>query len=260
MQFNRIIFGDAKSIPLPDSCIDLIITSPPYNAKIKYDSYSDDLPLPDYLQFLNQVWKECHRVLVPSGRICVNIAGIGRKPYLPLHHFISTQLTALGLTHKAEIIWEKGASANHSTAWGSFKSARAPDTRDSHEYIEVFCKGDWKLPNSGESTLNSSEFVENTRGEWIIKTASSPEHPAVFPSEIPYRLIQQYSYKNAVVLDPFCGIGTTCIVAKQLGRQYFGIDCSLHYSTIARKQCSQTNLLQILDEIPKAEKQELHNL
>ena len=122
---------------LPDNSIHLMITSPPYNVAKEYDK---DLSLEEYLQFLNRVWRETYRVLVPGGRVCINVANLGRKPYIPLHSYIIQGMLDIGYLMRGEIIWNKASSASPSTAWGSWLSASNPVLRDIHEYILIFCK------------------------------------------------------------------------------------------------------------------------
>jgi site-specific DNA-methyltransferase (adenine-specific) len=126
---------------LPDLSVHLMITSPPYNARKEYD---DDLTLDQYLSLLERVFRETHRVLVPGGRACVNIANLGRRPYIPLSSFITKIMIGIGFLMRGEIIWDKGASAGSSTAWGSWLSASNPILRDVHEYILIFSKGRFK--------------------------------------------------------------------------------------------------------------------
>ncbi len=126
---------------LPDGCIHLMVTSPPYNVGKEYDA---DLSMPEYLAFLDRVWAEVFRLLVPGGRACVNIANLGRRPYIPMHAWIIQSMLRLGFLMRGEIIWNKAASASPSTAWGSWKSATNPTLRDVHEYILVFSRGTFK--------------------------------------------------------------------------------------------------------------------
>src|SRR4030066_1097310 len=136
---ERIFCCSAENMSeLPDGSIHLMVTSPPYNVGKEYDA---DMTLPDYLAWLEKVWAEVFRVLVPGGRACVNIANLGRKPYIPLHAWITESMLRLGYLMRGEIIWNKAASASPSTAWGSWKSAAKPTLRDLHEYILVFSKG-----------------------------------------------------------------------------------------------------------------------
>lgn len=133
---NRIFRKSAESMDeLPDSSVHLMVTSPPYNVGKEYD---EDLTLESYREFLKRVWREVHRVLVPGGRACINVANLGRKPYIPLHAFIVEDMIELGFLMRGEVIWDKASSAGSSTAWGSWQSASNPTLRDVHEYILIF--------------------------------------------------------------------------------------------------------------------------
>src|SRR3990172_1141013 len=174
---------------LPDYSIHLMVTSPPYNVGKDYDK---DLSMVDYLAFLEQVWKETQRVLVPGGRMCINLANLGRKPYIPLHSFVIRDMLDLGYLMRGEIIWDKGASASSSTAWGSWRSSSNPTLRDVHEYILVFSKGNFKRESleGRKDTITRDEFLEFTKSIWGFKSESARKvgHPAPFPVELPYRL------------------------------------------------------------------------
>jgi modification methylase len=244
-EVNRIYCGDSSNMAqIEDDSVDLIITSPPYNAQINYDVYNDNLPLLEYLQQINQVWIECFRVLKLGGRLCINSAGLFRHPYIPLHHYLTSQCLNLGFLMRAEIIWMKKTGINSgSTAWGSWCSPSNPTPRDSHEYINIFSKGQYHLEKKGQTDLTPKEFQTWTRGEWHFRTESAQnKHPAPFPEELPKRLIKLYSWIGGIVLDPFCGSGTTCYVAKMLKRKYIGYDLSPNYVMQARQRCSQTFL------------------
>jgi site-specific DNA-methyltransferase (adenine-specific) len=243
---DQVFCGDSRDMAmLPDGSVSLVICSPPYNVSKSYESHDDDLPLPDYLALLEGVWRECQRVLRKGGRICVNVAGCWRQPYLPLHHLIGRQLTDLGLLMRGEIIWNKSSSVGVSTAWGSFARPSNPVLRDVHEYILVFCKEEFRLPKPESEPeveegckITNPEFVEWTKSIWTFPTenASRLGHPAPFPVELPRRLIRLYSYPGDVVLDPFMGSGTTCLAAKACGRHYVGIDIDPGYVEIAKKR------------------------
>ncbi len=218
---------------LPDNCVHLMVTSPPYNVGKEYDN---DLTLGEYLAFLKRVWAEVHRVLVPGGRACVNIANLGRRPYLPLHTWIVQGMLDLGYLMRGEIIWNKGSSSGQSTAWGSWRSASNPTLRDVHEYILIFSKGTFKRQRlNKEATISRDEFLEFTKSVWTFpaESASKVGHPAPFPVELPYRLIQLYSFKGEVILDPFIGSGQTAIAALKTGRHYVGYEINLDYVNLA---------------------------
>lgn len=221
---------------LPDNCVQLIITSPPYNVTKEYDQ---DMNLEEYLSFLIRVWAESYRVLAPGGRACVNIANLGRKPYIPLHSYIIQEMLTVGFLMRGEIIWDKGASAGNSTAWGSFQSAANPVLRDVHEYILIFSKDSFgrKKVEDGDS-ISKEAFLEYTRSVWSFPTESARKigHPAPFPVELPLRLIELYSFRDDLVLDPFVGSGSTCVAAIQSERHYVGYDIDAGYIKTARKR------------------------
>lgn len=222
---------------LPDHSVHLMVTSPPYNVGKEYD---EDLSLEEYLAFLKRVWAETYRVLVPGGRACINVANLGRKPYIPLHAFIMRDMIELGFLMRGEIIWDKGASASASTAWGSWQSASNPTLRDTHEYILVFSKGNFRRGkmDGRVDTISKEEFLEFTKSVWAFSAESAKKigHPAPFPVELPYRLIQLYTFSNEIVLDPFMGSGQTALAALKAGRHYVGYEVNEEYLELARKR------------------------
>jgi DNA modification methylase len=221
---------------LPDNSIHLMVTSPPYNASKEYDQ---DLSLEEYLDLLERVWSETYRVLVPGGRACVNVANLGRKPYIPLHKHIIDQMRDVGFLMRGEIIWNKAASASPSTAWGSWMSAANPVLRDVHEYILVFSKGTFRRKRKKkENTIGREEFLEWTKSVWTFPAISARKigHPAPFPEELPHRLIQLYTFKGDIVLDPFVGSGTTCLAAMKDDRHFTGYDINPKYLALAQKR------------------------
>ena len=239
---DRIFCKSAEDMSeLPDSCVHLIVTSPPYNVGKIYD---DDLTLEDFLALLERVWKETQRVLVPGGRLCVNVANLGRKPYIPLHSFLIANLLDLGLLMRGEVIWNKAASASPSTAWGSWKSAANPTLRDVHEYILVFSKGTFKRQNpfARASTITRDEFLEYNKSVWTFpaEPARKIGHPAPFPVELPRRLIQLYTFEGEVVLDPFMGSGQTAIAALKSGRHYVGYEIDPAYVELAGRRIQES--------------------
>lgn len=225
--------SSAEMHELPDCSVHLMVTSPPYNVGKEYDA---DLTLEEYRAFLLQVWREVVRVLVPGGRFCVNLANLGRRPYLPLHVFIIQDLLSLGLLMRGEILWNKAASSSTSTAWGSWRSPQNPTLRDVHEYILVFSKDHFARPRcERKSTISREQFLEYTRSIWNFPTepARKVGHPAPFPLELPYRLIQLYTFEGEVVLDPFMGSGQTALAAIQAGRHYVGYEIHPDYVALA---------------------------
>ena len=222
---------------LPDCSVHLMVTSPPYNVGKDYD---EDLSLQDYLSFLDRAWKETWRVLVPGGRMCINIANLGRKPYIPLHTYIAEQVIRLGFLMRGEIIWNKAASASPSTAWGSWMSAGNPTLRDVHEYILVFCKDTFKRanPDKHPSTITREEFLEYNKSVWTFSAepARKVGHPAPFPVELPRRLIQLYTFAGEVVLDPFIGSGQTALAARKCKRKFIGYEIDETYVALANKR------------------------
>ncbi len=237
---NKLYCKSSESMQeVPDASVHLMVTSPPYNVSKQYD---DDLNLEEYLGLLDRVWRETFRALVPGGRACVNIANLGRKPYIPLHAYIIQQMQAAGFLMRGEIIWNKAASASPSTAWGSWKSAANPVLRDVHEYILVFSKGNFRRsPQGKESTICREEFLEWTKSVWTFNAVSARQvgHPAPFPEELPHRLIQLFTFKNDVILDPFVGSGTTCMAAARDERYYIGYDTNQDYIELAQKRLAK---------------------
>jgi len=224
---------------LPDNSLHLMITSPPYNVTKEYD---DNLNLEEYLILLKKVWTETYRVLATGGRACINVANLGRKPYIPLHSYIINDMLEIGFQMRGEIIWNKASSASPSTAWGSWLSAANPVLRDIHEYILIFSKDSFSHASKGkESTISKDEFLEWTKSVWTFPAVSAKKigHPAPFPEELPNRLIKLYSFKQDVVLDPFLGSGTTSLAAIKNGRNYVGYDTNKKYVELADKRVAE---------------------
>lgn len=232
---DRIYNQTSESMPIPDNSVALAFTSPPYNVGKDYD---DDMTLDEYLDLIKRVGQDVYRVLKPGGRYVVNIANLGRKPYIPLHSYFYQIHSQLGFLPMGEIIWQKGKGASGSCAWGSWKSAKSPRLRDLHEYLLVFAKQGFSRPDKGESDISSEEFMESTLSIWQVQPESAKKvgHPAPFPVELAKRVIKLYSYVDDVILDPFMGSGTTCIAAKENGRHYVGFDISPEYCQIAKER------------------------
>lgn len=239
---NTIILGSAENMSMiPDSSLHLMITSPPYNVSKEYD---EDLSLSEYLELLKKVFTETFRILVNGGRVCINVANLGRKPYIPLSDYISKIMIDIGFNMRGEIIWNKAASASPSTAWGSWMSASNPTLRDIHEYILIFSKGDYKRARNKKemgikkNTITKKDFMEWTKSIWTFNAESARKvgHPAPFPIDLPHRLIQLYSFKSDIILDPFMGSGTTAIAALKNDRKYVGFEINQDYVALTKKR------------------------
>ena len=221
---------------IPDSSVHLMVTSPPYNVKKEYD---EDLSLEDYRKLLKTVFRETYKKLVTGGRACINVANLGRKPYIPLHSYVIEDMLDLGFLMRGELIWNKASSASPSTAWGSWLSAANPVLRDIHEYILVFSKGSFSRKRENKNnTIQKEDFLEWTKSVWTFPAVSARSigHPAPFPEELPHRLIQLYTFEGDVILDPFCGSGSTCLAAVKDNRHYIGYDIDAEYIMLANKR------------------------
>jgi site-specific DNA-methyltransferase (adenine-specific) len=254
---NRIICGDAADVlaGIPSESIDLVVTSPPYNFGHAYaqDPHDDTHEWNEYFATLNAVWTECFRVLKPGGRMAVNVQPLF-SDYVPTHHIISRQLAGLGLLWKAEFLWEKNNYNAKYTAWGSWKSPSMPYIKYTWEFVEVFDKETHKKTGRREDIdITADEFKEWVIGRWTIPPEHHMkefDHPAMFPEELPRRLMKLFSYKNDIVLDPFNGAGTTTLVAAKQGRRFIGIDISRQYcdTAIQRLQAGVDFSLPVLPE------------
>jgi site-specific DNA-methyltransferase (adenine-specific) len=225
----------AQMTPIPDNAVGLAFTSPPYNVGKEYD---DDLSFEAYLTLIEAVAREVHRVLRPGGRYVVNIANLGRKPYIPLHAYFYQRHMAVGFLPMGEVIWRKAKGASGNCAWGSWQSARSPRLRDIHEYLLVFAKESFSRPDRGESDIDREEFMAATLSVWEIAPESAQRigHPAPFPLALAERVVKLYSYVGDVVLDPFVGSGTTCVAAALHRRHYVGFDVDPVYCALAEER------------------------
>ena len=239
---NTIIASSCENMKdIPNNSLHLMITSPPYNVSKEYDN---DLSLNEYLNLLKNCFAETYRILVDGGRACINIANIGRKPYIPLSDYVSKIMIEIGFNMRGEIIWNKSAGAGISTAWGSFQSASNPILRDVHEYILIFSKGNYKRERDKvekelrKDNITKEEFIEWTKSVWTMNTESAKRigHPAPFPEELPNRLIKLFSFTNDIVIDPFMGSGTTAIAAIKNNRNFVGYEINEEYINLANNR------------------------
>nr|WP_320414294.1 site-specific DNA-methyltransferase [Candidatus Magnetobacterium casensis] len=188
------------------------------------------------------MFRETYKKLVTGGRACINVANLGRKPYIPLHCYIIEDMLDIGFLMRGEIIWNKASSASPSTAWGSWLSAANPVLRDVHEYILIFSKESFSRQRANkQNTIAKEEFLELTKSLWTFPAVSARSigHPAPFPEELPHRLIQLYTFSKDVVLDPFCGSGTACIAALKNDRHYIGYDIEPAYVKLANQRINK---------------------
>ena len=223
---------------LIDNCISLTVTSPPYNVgKLSDNNLSDE----DYWKLMRQCFKEVYRVTESGGRLVLNVANLGRKPYIPFSNMFTDLMLDLGFLMRGEIIWQKSKGANANFAWGSWLSASNPVIRDIHEYCLVFSKEGMSKGSKGKSTIEKDEFMESTLSIWNINPARAKKigHPAPFPVELAERFINLYSYEKDLILDPFIGSGTTALAASKLKRNYIGYEVNAEYCKLAEKRLAE---------------------
>ena len=229
------VCGDARHMEtVADDSVALVVTSPPYFAGKQYEEELDREGVPgsyiEYLELLRDVFADCKRVLEPGGRIAVNVANLGRKPYRSLSADVMSILQDdLHLLPRGEIIWQKGEGANGSCAWGSFRSAANPVLRDVTERVLIASKGRFgralapkERMRDGlpfESTIGADDFMALTLDVWDVppESAVRVQHPAPFPVELPQKLMELYTYRGDLVVDPFCGSGSTLVAAARSG-------------------------------------------
>tara|TARA_E500000331_G_scaffold278151_1_gene271025 strand:- start:2345 stop:3181 length:837 start_codon:yes stop_codon:yes gene_type:complete len=233
---NQIFTKSSEEMnELIDNCISLTVTSPPYN--IGKDS-DEDLSDDEYWKMITKVFEEVYRVTESGGRLVVNVANLGRKPYIPFSKYFIEIILEIGFMMRGEIIWQKSKGANANFAWGSWLSPSNPVIRDIHEYCLVFSKDSMKNSTKGESTIEKEEFMESTLSIWNISPARAKKigHPAPFPVELAKRFINLYSFKNDLILDPFIGSGSTAIAARLLDRDYIGYELNPDYVAITKSR------------------------
>jgi DNA modification methylase len=241
---NRIVVGDSESIlkKLPDNCIDLVFTSPPYNFGLDYENHRDGTNWNEYFGKLFAIFKECIRTLKYGGRIIVNVQPLF-SDYIPIHHIISDFFMREKMIWKGEIIWDKHNWNCKYTAWGSWKSPTSPYLKYTWEFLEIFCKGDLKKKGAKNNVdITANEFKQYVIAKWDIAPERNMDkfgHPAMFPEAIVERSLKLFSFKEDIILDPFNGVGTTTAVAKRLGRRYLGIDISAEYCKKAEKRLNE---------------------
>lgn len=218
--------------------VDLLITSPPYNVDIKYNSHKDTLTHSQYLEFSKKWLKKAYSLMKDDGRMCLNIPLDKNKGgQQSVYSDILQIAKMIGWKYHSTIIWNEG-NISRRTAWGSWKSASAPYVIAPVEVIVILFKKDWKKLNKGESTITRDEFIEWTNGVWTFSGESKKRigHPAPYPIELPKRCIKLFSYKDDVVLDPFLGSGTTLLASIEEKRKGIGVEVDNDYCNLAIKR------------------------
>ena len=234
---NRVYCKSSESMEeIPDSSVHLMVTSPPYNVSKEYD---EDLSIDEYRSLIRRVMSETYRKLVPGGRACINIANVGRKPYIPLHAFIIEDMLSIGYYMRGEIIWDR---IQRRSVDGRGLEISCQSVLRVHDIL-IFCKGRKAGRNS---TIEREEFLAWTKSVWSFPSVSAKSigHPAPFPIELPRRLIQLYTLEGDVVLDPFCGSGTTCLAALESDRYYIGYEIKQEYVDLAMRRIREESVQQ----------------
>lgn len=245
----KLIHGDClvEMKNIPDKGVNLVITSPPYNVdlgnnkykKEGYKGYNDNLPYPKYLEFMRDTLTLCYSLLTEDGRIAINV-GDGKNGAITTHSDIIQMAKDVGFLPITTIVWNKNNTSNR-CAWGSYLSAKSPSFPRGFEYILVFSKSK-SLTRQGESTISKKEWIEYTNGLWTFapeKDQKKIGHPAMFPVELPKRLIKMLSYKGDVIMDPFMGTGTTGVACVNTNRNFIGIELNEEYFKIAERRINE---------------------
>ena len=256
---DRLFCQDARTLSdeqVADRSVALLVTSPPYFTGKEYETDMAAGHVPstyvEYLEMLHDVLAACLPKLEPGGRMAVNVANLGRKPYRSLSaDVISILQDDLGMLLRGEVIWQKAKGAGGSCAWGSFRSPQNPVLRDVTERVIIASKARFDravsrpmreqrgLPHA--STIETDEFLEATIDVWEMPSASATRvgHPAPFPVDLPRRLIELYTYEDDLVIDPFMGSGTTAVAAVETGRHYVGFDTEQTYIDLANQRIAE---------------------
>ena len=239
MKINQILQGDSVEIlkKIPDNYVDLVVTSPPYNCGIKYDVHEDNMDWTEYYKWCDVWLHELFRTLKPDGRVClIHYLSLGQSSnrHAPLMK-LNCMAEDIGFKHHGVAIWWD-ITLTKQTAWGSWLSASAPYINSPFEGILVLYKDRWKKDRQGKTDIRKEEFMESCSGIWKIAPEHDRRHPAPFPKKLASRCIRLLSYEDDLVLDPFCGGGTACVVAKEANRKYIGIDISEKYCNMTKEK------------------------
>lgn len=260
MTKHVIVFGDSRSLnKIKSNSVQLIITSPPYWQLKDYgtenqigfnDSYEE------YINNLNLVWQECYRVLSDGCRMCINIGDqfarsvyYGRYKVIPIRTEIIRFCESLGMDYMGAIIWQKTTTMNTSgggAIMGSFPYPRNGILKMDYEFILLFKKlGNAPKPTKEQkerSAITKEEWGQYFSSHWNFNGVKQFEHIAMFPEELPKRLIKMFSFVGETVLDPFAGSGTTSLAAKHLGRNSVGYEINKSFAPIIKSKLSEEQL------------------
>jgi len=256
---------------MPEGCVDLVVTSPPYNCRKDYGNFEDQLPWPRYYEWIRGVISECYRVLVPGGVLALNVPSVvrwqtdhryfdtwsdfdpnykthrngemvvGKGRIEPVGFILFDMMRECDPHIREPIIWVKGSEGNAICSDYRMGCDSDPYMRPAHEFILLGSKGRWfHRGGTGRRGGDAVPFLDETKDVWFIPPARFDGHPAVFPDELPSRLIKLFTHApDALILDVFMGIGTTALVAKQLGRRFIGFEINPTYVDICNQRLSQ---------------------
>lgn len=247
-EFHPTLYtGDCRDVMISKiqlNSIDLIVTSPPYNCKIPYDSWNDELLYAEYLKFMREWLSIAYNMLKDDGRIAINIyyeiSQPGRGGRVMVVSDVWQIMKEIGYQFNGIVrLDEVQSQRTKYCAWGSWMSASAPYIYNPEECVLIACKKVWKKQNRGVSTVGRDEFMENVKGVWSYRAATSTKTKASFSLDIPLKAINILTYAGDTILDPFSGRGTTGAACKILGREYIGIDISENYNEIARGEINR---------------------
>lgn len=254
MTQHKIVFGDSRRMSqIADKSVQLIITSPPYWQLKDYgtdDQIGFNNSYEEYINNLNLVWKECDRVLAPGCRLCINIGDqfarsvyYGRYKVIPIRTEIIRFCETLGMDYMGAIIWQKTTTMNTSgggAIMGSFPYPRNGILKMDYEFILLFKKlGTPPKPTMEQkekSEISKEEWNQYFSSHWNFNGVKQYEHIAMFPEELPKRLIKMFSFVGETVLDPFAGSGTTSLAAKNLGRNSIGYEINKDFKTVIEEK------------------------
>lgn len=234
---------------IPEGGIDLIVTSPPYNVDVRYESFQDDAPYDEYLEFTEKWLRKAIKLLKPDGRMCLNIPldksrGRGEEGFQSVYSDVLQIAKGVGWKYFSTIVWNE-SNISRRTAWGSWLSASAPYVIAPVEMIVVLYKERWRKTRLGASDITRDEFIKWTNGLWSFCGESKKRvgHPAPFPLELPMRCIKLFSFVDDLVLDPFLGSGTTLVACMLTNRRGIGVEIDRNYCGIARKRLIREKVL-----------------